>query len=524
MPMIKNVVGLDLGSHTVKAVELRQTLRGLEPVQLRVHPRADPEAPVAELMRRFVKMHRIPLDHVTCAIPGDRVSSRHLDFPFRDRKKLSAAVPFEVEGEIPFALEDVTIDWEIVGGERNHAVVVAHITPKREVAKLLEGLSEWGCDPRIVEAEGLVLGNLASLFQLPGTRLLVDLGHRKTTFCLLVNERPVAARTIPVGGLALTEAIAEDRGWNLADAEHAKCEDGVFQLGFNSGSPGAVAILDRIAREIVRTLEAQERFLGGSPETQVAALTLCGGSARLQRIDEFLAERTGIAAARLSAAPESAAGMVVAGGDPVLFASALALALRGTAQARTRTDFRQGEFTYRTDFRQLFGQDLRSTAALGGAVLVLLAVSVGTDIALESRRASRLEAEIQSIFTEAFPDQAAPERPLAAMRNAVASARDRADFLGVYGGNRSALDLLAELSRRVPKDLKVKFEEVNIDRQGVRIKVFAEGFEAADRLESELAREAPFRSAKAGEISTDRKRGGQTFSLSISLEQVGDDA
>ena len=51
------------------------------------------------------------------------------------------------------------------------------------------------------------------------------------------------------------------------------------------------------------------------------------------------------------------------------------------------------------------------------------------------------------------------------MRDEGIAARDRADFLGVYGGNRSALDLLAELSRRVPEDLEVKFEEVNIDRR-----------------------------------------------------------
>ena len=45
MPIMKNVLGLDLGSHSIKGVELRQTLRGLEPVQLRLHPRVDADAP-----------------------------------------------------------------------------------------------------------------------------------------------------------------------------------------------------------------------------------------------------------------------------------------------------------------------------------------------------------------------------------------------------------------------------------------------------------------------------------------------
>jgi type IV pilus assembly protein PilM len=526
MPIMKNVVGLDLGSHTVKAVELRQTLRGLEPVQLRVHPRADPEAPVAELMRRFVKMHQLPMDHVTCAIPGDRISTHRLEFPFRDRKKLSRAVPFEVEGEIPFHLEDVVVDWEIVGGERGHATVAASIAPRREIARLLEGLAEWGCEPRVLEAEGLVLGNLCSLFELPGTRLLVDLGHRKTTFCLLMNEHPVASRTIAVGGLALSEAVAGDRGWSSADAEHAKCEEGIFHLGFSSASPRALAVLDRLAREILRTLESLEPVLGGTPDSQVAGITLCGGSARLHRLDEYLAERTGISTARLALPAESEGAALVAGGDPVLFAPAIALALRGTARARTRMDFRREEFAYHTDLRQFFGRDLRATAALAGAALLLLGVSAGTSISLESRRATQLEAEVLRLYTEAFPDQPQPERPLAAMRDAVASARDRADFLGVYGANRSALDLLAEFSRLVPVDLEIKLEEVNIDRHVVRAKVFAKGTTgpvAADRLESVLGQGLPFGSAKAGEIISDRKGGGQTFDLSISLAVPGEE-
>ena len=118
---MKSVLGLDLGSHTIKAVELRQTLRGLEPVQMRVHPRAAPDAPLPELLRRFVRMHQLPTDTIVAAIPGDRVSVRRMEFPFRDRRRLAAAVPFEVEGETPFDLDDVFVDWELIGGDRNHS-------------------------------------------------------------------------------------------------------------------------------------------------------------------------------------------------------------------------------------------------------------------------------------------------------------------------------------------------------------------------------------------------------------------
>ena len=61
--------------------------------------------------------------------------------------------------------------------------MLATLAPRSEVALLIETLGEAGLSPRIVEAEGLVLSNLSSLFDLPGARLLVDVGHRKSTLC-----------------------------------------------------------------------------------------------------------------------------------------------------------------------------------------------------------------------------------------------------------------------------------------------------------------------------------------------------
>ena len=75
--------------------------------------------------------------------------------------------------------------------------------------------------------------------------------------CLMIDEHAVAARSIPVGGLSITRAISKDLGVGLDEAEQLKCEQGLFaRSGFESRSPGAVAQLDRIARELLRTTEA----------------------------------------------------------------------------------------------------------------------------------------------------------------------------------------------------------------------------------------------------------------------------
>jgi len=520
MPVLKNVLGLDLGSHSIKAVELRQTFRGASAAQLRSLPRADDEISLPDLIRRFVQLHELSTAHVVSALRADRISSRRLSFPFADRRKLDQAVAFEVEGDVALELDQVVVDWAIVGGDKSHAEVVASIAPRAEVSELIGTLRAAGCEPRTLEAEGFVLGNLAAAFDLPGTRLLIDLGHRKTTFCLLLDGKAVAARSVPVAGAALSEALAKDRLLGLAEAERAKCEEGVFGGSLADAPPRTAAVLDTLAREVVRTLGAFEPLFvaGARPE-----LTLLGGSAQLDRIDEYLAERTGLATARLGLPTPGGVDGLAASGSPLLYAPAIALALRGTAQASTRMNFRQDEFALRFDLaRQL--RDFRPTLWLAGAAALLATISFGTSTALEARRASAGEARAAALWSEAFPGKAVPENLLAALRDELRAANDRAAFLGVYAGNLSALDVLTEISKRVPPDLEVVFEELSIDKQIIRMRVQAKSFESADRLRVELAKFAPFAQARIGAIETDNKTGAKRFNVTINLTPEGERA
>jgi general secretion pathway protein L len=516
MPVVKTVLGLDLGTHSLKAVEFRQTLRGLEAVQLRTLPRGDDAMPLEELLPRFVSLHGLGTENVVTALAGDHLSSRRLSFPFTERRRLNQAVPFAVEEELPFDLEDVVIDWEVTGGDRTRADVTASIASRSEVSGRLALLQAAGCPARILEAEGLVLGNLVSVFDLPGRRLLADLGHRKTTLCLLLDERAVAARTLPVGGRHLTEALAADRGLSPGDAERAKCEEGVFDAR-GEAPPQVAKVLDRLAREIVHTIGAVEEAIGGSPLDEI---TLFGGTALLGGLDGYLTEHTGTRAARLGLPRPDRGEGLVAGGPPILFAPAIALALRGTGHARTRMNFRQDEFALPLDMGR-FLASFRSTVWFAAATVLMALLSFAVNTWVDARRAADLEAQARQLYSGLVPGKQPPANLVAGLREEVAGANERAAFLGVYRGNLSALDLLGELSRLVPQNLDIALEELSIDRQTIRMRVHAKSFQATDRLASELAKFPPFASARIGATERDAKTGGTRFSVTISLKPPG---
>jgi general secretion pathway protein L len=150
----QRVLGLDIGAHSVKAAEIVHTpFRGLEIGQLRTLP-LEPGADLAAELREFLRVYELPTDAVVCALPGDRVSSRRLSFPFSDVKRIAQAVPFEVEGQVPFDLDEFLLDWEPVRRHRGATDVMATLARRSEVGTLLEALREAGIEPRVVEAEG----------------------------------------------------------------------------------------------------------------------------------------------------------------------------------------------------------------------------------------------------------------------------------------------------------------------------------------------------------------------------------
>lgn len=548
MPFMKTILGLDIGSHTIKAVEVTHNMRGPQSGRARAHAIAFDEEDLPEDLQRFVGHEHLKTEEVICAIPGDRVSLRRLDFPFRDKKKLNAAVPFAMEGEVPFELDEIVIDWTLVHGSHpasGHTEVLAALTRRSEVANVLSKLDAAEIEPRVLEAEGMVLGNLASVFDLSGNRLLVDLGHRKTTICLLADGHAIHARTVPVAGLAITEAIAEARGCSVDEAERIKCSEGARDPDGEMLPKVKVAIA-RICREMVRMLEADQGHLVVLPSGQeeqederpeVTEITIMGGTSKLSGVADVIYEHMGIGVHPLGDPLDGDFAAIIAGSDSeddeedeeddfeevdvALYAHALALAVRGSTQPTTALDFRQDEFAYRTNFLQMFSQDLRPTMILAGVAAGLAILSFSVSLGLESSRASALEERSQALYAEVMSGQVS-ESPVPDLSRALREAQDRADFLGIYGSDLSAVDVLSKLSERIPKDVKVKFEDLNIDRRVVKIKVLGDSYESADRLKSLLTKSPPFSNAEVAKVKTSRGGAGKSFDLTLNIVADGE--
>ncbi len=310
------VVALNLGTQTVGLAEFQRTANG-DGVLLNAFKQteilADPGAEAARLPQtRFavnelkggLKLRGSP--PVNYAVSGQNLFARFVKLPTVAEDKVEQIIGFEAQQNVPFPIDEVIWDYQLVAGGKNGAapsdgqVEVVLVAIK---ADLLDGLNDAaqgaGFRTNIVDAAPMALYNAFryNYADVPGGSLLIDLGAR-TTNLIFVEAGKVFSRSIPIGGNAITQAIAKEFGEPFNAAEQRKRHGGFVALGgtYADDKDPEVARMAKIVRntmtrmhaEIGRSINFYRAQQGGSQPQRVF---LCGGTANLPYLREFFAEK-----------------------------------------------------------------------------------------------------------------------------------------------------------------------------------------------------------------------------------------
>lgn len=515
----RSVVGLDIGSWSLKLAELSAGLRDASFTRFAelALPQSAPSEEVEATIQLWLQSRGLAPEVLVTALSTERLTQRHLRFPFAGQKRVAAAIAYEIDEELPVPMTGVLVGHEQVLTRPDQTDVLVALAARGDVEQHLAAYRRMELEPRVVECEGASLANLTGFLGLSDvSRLVLDVGHAKTNLVLLVDGRPIALRRIPIAGLHFTAALARDlRGSTDAAQEH-KHAQGIFERGSTKPvSNGIRDLLERLVREVQRSVQS----VVGDPLDPVAPteILLVGGSARLPGLARFFEERTGLPARVLEVTRSGDGAEDFAEAGPALFAQAAALALRGAATERvTQTDFRQGDLAYSPDLSGLRPQ-LRLTVGLFALFLVVWAASAGTRAWYASHRVGALRGEVASILTQVFPGTEPGADPLKTLETKAAETRALAAHLGVTGKGLSVLEILRQISTLTPESLDISLDELSIERQSVSARGHTADFVSADQLKAELSKFDGFRRVLVTDVKTDPRRGGKTFSVSIKL-------
>ncbi len=208
-----SLIAIDLGSFAVKVTALRRTGRRVVVEGSFAQRVPQDGVDVPELATRLVALDELLEDHagwrapdteVVTALSADQTILRRLRVPVTDKAQVAAALPFAVEGEVPFDLDEMVMGHRLFpASDHTNAVVV--IARREPVEALIAAMRERRVDPGAVYAQG----DLAPMLAPPtGVVAVLDVGHAHTTLSVVRDGYTELVRSIDVAGLAFTARSA----------------------------------------------------------------------------------------------------------------------------------------------------------------------------------------------------------------------------------------------------------------------------------------------------------------------------
>lgn len=237
---------------------------------------------------------------VNYAISAQSVFTRFVKLPLVERDKVHQIITFEAQQNVPFPIDEVVWDYQLVGAEQSEKLEVVLVAIKSDLLnELNDAVEEPGLQTDVVEVAPMALYNAFryNYSDQEGCTLLVDIGAR-TTNLIFVEQGKVFSRSIPIGGTSITAAIAREFDETFADAESRKKEVAFVGLGGAYAEPSDPDIarvskmvrntMTRVHAEISRSISFYRAQQKGSAPVRVL---LCGGSVSLPYMREFFNEK-----------------------------------------------------------------------------------------------------------------------------------------------------------------------------------------------------------------------------------------
>jgi type IV pilus assembly protein PilM len=300
------ILSLNLGSQTIGLAEFRTVSSGgltLKSYRLREMDAAGEGmhyAQVQSMLPQMLNELQIKSGNVNYAVPGQSVFTRFVKLPAVEEEKIEKIISFEAQQNVPFAIDEVVWDYQLVGGGADEQIQVVLVAIKSDLLdEINNAVESAGLRTSIVDVAPMALYNAFryNYSDLSGCSLLVDIGAR-TTNLLFIEPGKIFSRSVPIGGSSITAAIGREFDEPMAAAESRKKRDGFVSLGGAYAEPSDPDVtrvskivrstMTRLHAELMRSISHYRTQQQGSAPVRVF---LCGGSASTPYMREFFKEK-----------------------------------------------------------------------------------------------------------------------------------------------------------------------------------------------------------------------------------------
>jgi type IV pilus assembly protein PilM len=303
----KAIVGLDIGSSAVKAVELKTTGKnyhvaafGSEPIppDSIVDGAIIDGTAVAEAIRRLFASHPFRSKDVAASLSGNAVIVKKISLPLMTDAELAESIFWEAEQYIPFDIQDVNLDYQILNpgtaaGANGTMEVLLVAAKKEKIADYTGVIAQAGRVPVIVDVDAFALQNAYEVnygLQPDAVIVLLNAGASAVNVNILSGDQSLFTRDVSIGGNAYTEAVQKELNLAFESAEQLKKGLPIDGVAFEDALPVLHAMTENVLLEIEKTFDF---FKATAASDHIDRVLLSGGASRVDGFAHAVGERFG---------------------------------------------------------------------------------------------------------------------------------------------------------------------------------------------------------------------------------------
>lgn len=301
----KSVVGLDIGSSAVKAVELKGSGKSFKVAAFGSEP-VPPDSivdgaiidatAVVDAVRRLFDSRKIRTKEVAASLSGNAVIVKKITLPVMTEGELSESIYWEAEQYIPFDIQDVNLDYQILesgqaAGAKGTMDVLLVAAKKEKIADYTGVISQAGRTPVIVDVDAFALQNAYEMnygIEAGQVVVLLNAGASAININILNGDQSVFTRDISIGGNAYTEALQKELNLPFESADLLKRGQEVEGATYEDARPVLRAVTENVMLEIQKTFDF---FKATASSDRIDRIMVSGGASRAEGFTEMLGER-----------------------------------------------------------------------------------------------------------------------------------------------------------------------------------------------------------------------------------------
>jgi type IV pilus assembly protein PilM len=303
--MAKTCVGLDIGSSSVKVVQLKQTSKGYQLVNFGIEPLPSQtivdgaimnQAAVVDAIRSLISALKLKGKDVATAISGHSVIIKKIKVPPMTPEELEEQIPWEAEHHIPFSKDDVEIDHQLVSTQNAQGQMeLLLVAAKKEVVSdFTMVIREAKLMPTVMDVAAFTIQNAfeVNYDASPDEAIaLINVGASLSNINIVWGGTSAFTRDVTVGGNIFTEEIQKRLNVSQEEAEAWKIGsvgEGAHEVLPHEVEAVLAEVADGVAGQFQRSLDF---FLSSSADATISRIYLCGGAAKVSSLQKSLEEK-----------------------------------------------------------------------------------------------------------------------------------------------------------------------------------------------------------------------------------------